>query len=65
MIGDYFEGVKAEWFEKWLKRLVGQDDRFKHLLTEDAEYEREPFYVYFEKGLSPWQALQEEYQEFG
>lgn len=67
MVGDYFEGVNTEKFEKWLKRVVGQDDRYKHLLIEGADYEEErlDFYVYFGKGLSPWQALQEEYQEHG
>lgn len=65
MIGDYFEGVQAEQFEKWLKRIAGLDDRYKHLLLPEYEEERQAFYNYFERGLSPWQTLQEEYQQYG
>ena len=65
MIGNYFEGVKAEQFEKWVKRIVGQDDRFKHLLNPEFEEERLDFYNYFDLGLSPWQALQQEYKQYG
>jgi len=61
----YFEGLKAEQFEKWLKRVAGRDNRFKHLLVPECEEERQSFYGYFERGLSPWQALQNEYQEYG
>jgi len=25
MLGTYFEGIKSEAFEKWLKRVVGRD----------------------------------------
>ena len=65
MIGDFFEGVKDEQFEKWLKRVVGRDDRFKHLILPEFEEERLYFYNYFDRGLSPWQALQQEYQKYG
>jgi len=65
MLGTYFEGIKSEAFEKWLKRVVGRDKRFKHLLVPEYEEERLDFYGYFEKGLSPWQALQNEYNEYG
>ena len=63
--GGYFEGVKSEVFGKWLKRVVGRDKRFKHLLVSEYEEERLDFYGYFEKGLSPWQALQNEYNKYG
>ena len=63
MIGDFFEEVKSEQFESWLKKIIGRDDRFKHLLMSEYEEERLGFYNYFLKRLSPWQALQEEYQK--
>ena len=65
MVGDYFEGVKADAFERWVKQLVGQDDRFEHLLSPECEDERTEFYAYFDKGFSPWRALQEEYRKYG
>jgi len=65
MTGTYFEGVKKNQFEKWVKRIVGADDRYAHLLHPDYEEERLPFYTYFEKGLSPWAALQKEYEQYG
>jgi len=65
MVGTYFTGLKAEQFEKWLKQVVGRDDCFKYLLIPEFEEERLIFYGYFEKGLSPWQALQREYYEYG
>lgn len=65
MTGDFFEGDKKEQFKRWLRRVVGQDDRFKHLLEPDYEEERLDFYNYFEKNLSPYQALQEEYRKYG
>ena len=63
MIGDFFERVKNEQFESWLKKIIGRDNRFKHLLMPEYEEERLVFYNYFLKQLSPWQALQEEYQK--
>jgi len=65
MVGTYFEGIKKPQFEKWLKRIIGLDDRYKHLLNSDYEEERLSFYVYFDKGYSPWRALQEEYRKYG
>jgi len=65
MIGDFFSGVKSEQFEKWLRRLVGIDNRYKHLLLEDYEEERIDFYIYFQSKMSPWKALQEEYRKYG
>lgn len=65
MIGDLFEGVINDQFESWLKRIADRDDRFEHLLNPEYEEERADFYRYFSKNLSPWQALQEEYQKYG
>lgn len=65
MVGTFFEGFKKEQFEKWLKKVVGQDKRYKHLLISEFEEERLDFYNYFSRGLSPWQALQKEYHEYG
>ena len=65
MIGDIFDGWKKAQFVLWLKKVVGRDDRFKYLLEPDYEEERLDFYNYFEKHLSPWQALQEEYRKQG
>ena len=65
MTGDFFEGNKKEQFKLWIKKVIGQDDRFKHLLEPDYEEERLDFYNYFEKNLSPYQALQEEYRKYG
>ena len=64
MVGDFFEGIKKKQFESWLKKIVGRNDRFKHLLDSDFEEERLDFYNYFLKQLSPWQALQEEYRKY-
>jgi len=61
----YFEGLKAEQFERWLKQIIGRDNRFKHLLIPEYEEERLDFYIYFEKGFSPWKALNEKYQQYG
>lgn len=55
---------EAERFNEWLKQVVEQDDRFKHLLVPGFEEEHLDFYNYFERDLSPWQALQEEYQRY-
>lgn len=67
MIGTYFKKLKAKKFKKWLIQVVAHDERYKHLLFTGQEYEEErlDFYKYFERGLSPWQALQEEYWEYG
>ena len=65
MVGDFFEGIKKEQFESWLKKIVSRDDRFAHLLTPEYEEERADFYTYFLKHLSPWQALQKEYRKYG
>ena len=65
MVGDFFEGTKADQFEDWLRRVVGRDDRYSHLLDEDFEDERTAFYAYFDAKKSPYQALQEEYQKYG
>lgn len=65
MVGDFFDGVKKEQFEKWLKQVVGHDDRYAHLLQPDYEEERLNFYNYFKRGFSPWHALQEEYRKYG
>lgn len=65
MAGDFFEGLKKEQFERWLKKVIGRDSRYKHLLIPEYEEERSAFYMYFMKRLSPWQALQEEYQKYG
>lgn len=65
MVGTYFEGNKKSQFEKWVKRVVGMDDRYEHLLSTDYEEERLDFYMYFNKGFSPWKALQEEYRKYG
>ncbi len=65
MVGDFFEGLKKEQFEAWLKKVVGRDDRFKHLLDPEYEEERADFYNYFLARFSPWQALQEEYRKYG
>lgn len=65
MIGDFFEGTKGEQFESWLKKVVGRDDRFAHLLIPEYEEERADVYKYFLKKMSPWQALQEEYRKYG
>ena len=64
MLGDYFEGEKNERFERWIKKIVGQDDRYKHLLSPECEDERLDFYAYFSRGVSPWRALQEEYRKY-
>ena len=65
MVETYFEDIKKSQFEKWVKRVAGLDDRYKHLLHPDYEEERLAFYIYFDKGLSPWAALQEEYRQYG
>ncbi len=65
MVGDYYEGEKAVQFERWLRQIAGRDDRFTHLLIPEFEEERQDFYNYFDRKLSPWQALQEEYQKYG
>ena len=65
MIGTYFEGLRQAQFEKWLKRIIGRDSSFQDLLVPEFEEERLCFYYYFEKGFSPWKALQEEYRKFG
>ena len=44
MVGTYFEGAKAEAFEKWLKRVVVREKRFNHLLVPEYEEERLDFY---------------------
>jgi len=60
------EEREKERFEKWLRRVVGRDDRFKHLLEKDYEEERADFFIYFSTyKMSPHQALQEEYDKFG
>ena len=64
-IGDFFEGLKKEQFECWLKKVIGQDNRFSHLLDSECEMERLNFYKYFDKKMSPWQALREEYRKEG
>ena len=64
-VGNYYEGMKQEAFTKWLRRVVGRDDRFKHLLESDYEEERLSFYGYFDMDLSPYQALQKEYLKYG
>ena len=65
MVKDFFEDIKGEQFEKWLKRIIGRDNRFAHLLITEYEEERIDFYNYFLKKMSPWQALQEEYRKYG
>jgi len=51
--------------QKWLKRVVEEDGRFERLLNPKYEEEREDFYFYFLLGLSPRQALQQEYDKKG
>jgi len=65
MIGNFYTGQKARAFEKWIRRVVGHDNRYSHLLENDYEEERLGFYGYFDKGFSPWRALQEEYRNYG
>ena len=62
---DFFEGTRKESFEAWVKQIVGRDERYSHLLIPEYEEERADFYVYFLARMSPWQALQEEYQKYG
>jgi len=64
MIRTYFDEERGERFERWLRKIVGRDSRFKHLLMPDYEEERLNFYNYFDGGLSPWQALQKEYERY-
>lgn len=52
-------------FEKWLKEISACDGRYAFLPQADYKDERMDFYTYFEEGLSPQQALQREYEEYG
>ena len=64
MTGNFFEGIKKEQFESWLKKVVGRDNKLKYLLVSEYEEERLDFYKYFSQGLSPWQTLQKIYEEY-
>ena len=33
----FFEPTTAEAFQKWLRRVVGRDDRYAHLLLPEYE----------------------------
>ena len=63
MVGDFFEGLRKKQFESWLKKIIGRDDRFAHLLDYEHEEERTDFYECFLKKMSPWQALEEVYRK--
>jgi len=57
--------AKDPAFEDWLFEVSDIDDEFFHVVYEKYEDERAAFYKYFKSNLTPWQALQKEYELYG